>query len=190
MAFRATNDMAELIDGKATSGLAGVSNSLAYRVHEIEKHFHSPERWFGISADQSGTDWALAATLNPFVVTSGDDTWGGEAKLLGTSDTPAIGSNVRYDLHRFIVSTVSVDTIWKLQFIYGSSDAATALSAGDYTEIYVGYDSANPNTLPRQPWTIQMPRATCGTTKMWCRGWNATNLATISLYIGLHEYPG
>ena len=49
------------IDAVATSGLAGVSNSLAYRVHEIEKHFHNYERWFGKSADQSGVNpWATS----------------------------------------------------------------------------------------------------------------------------------
>ena len=44
------------IDSLATNGLNGVNNSLAYRVHEIENHFHSVERWVGISADQSGDD--------------------------------------------------------------------------------------------------------------------------------------
>ena len=33
------------IDQAVTDGLAGTSNSLAYRVHEIEKHFHGREFW-------------------------------------------------------------------------------------------------------------------------------------------------
>ena len=55
------------IDSLATDGLAGVSNSLAYRVHEIEKHFHSEEHWYGDDGDNTGstannlTDWTLTA---------------------------------------------------------------------------------------------------------------------------------
>ncbi len=190
MAFKQTNDMASLIDDKATLGLAGTSNSLAYRVMELERHFHCRERWFGISADQSGTDWALADTLAPFVITSGNNTWGAAAKILGTSDTPAIDGNVKYDPHRFLITTVSVDTIWKLQFIYGTGTAADAVTAGQFTSIYTGYDSANPTTLPRVPVDIHIPRLVCAADQLWCRGWNATNSSTISIFVGIHEYEG
>ena len=33
------------LDSAATEGLEGVSNSIAYRVHEIEKQFHNYESW-------------------------------------------------------------------------------------------------------------------------------------------------
>jgi len=33
------------IDSAATLGLEGTSNSLAYRVMELERHFHNVERW-------------------------------------------------------------------------------------------------------------------------------------------------
>ena len=33
----------DAIDTVAVDGLSGVSNSLAYKVHEIEKHFHNSE---------------------------------------------------------------------------------------------------------------------------------------------------
>ena len=190
MAFKQTNDMSAKIDDKATDGLLGVVDSLSYRVMELERHFHSRERWFGISADQSGTDWALAGTLAPFVVTSGDNTWGAAAKILGTSDTPAIAGSVKYDPHRFLVTTVSVATIWKLQFIYGTGSAADAITADQYTDVYTGYDSANPTTLPRVPVDLHLDRLVCAADQLWCRGWNATNSATISIFVGIHEYEG
>ncbi len=191
MAFRSTNDMASMIANKATGGLAvDAADSVAYRVEELEAHFHGLERWFGISADQSGTDWALANTLNPFVLTSGDNTWGAAAKILGTSDTPAIDGMTKYDPHRFLVVTTSVDTIFKIRFIYGTGTSADAITAGQYSDLYVGYDSANPTTLPRQPWELNMIRLTCASHQMWAQCWNATNNATISLYVGIHEYPG
>lgn len=38
------------IDNRAVDGLLGVNNSLAYKVHEIEKHFHNQEKWCGVAA--------------------------------------------------------------------------------------------------------------------------------------------
>ena len=38
---------ADSIDGDVTLGLAGTTNSLAYRVHEIEKHLHNSEVVYG-----------------------------------------------------------------------------------------------------------------------------------------------
>ena len=61
-----TSQIIQKIDNQATLGLLGTNNSLAYRVHEIEKHFHSPERWLGILGAQTATDWA-DDTLTPFV---------------------------------------------------------------------------------------------------------------------------
>lgn len=43
-------------DAITTLGLLGTSNSLAYRVHELERHFHGYERWYGKSADKSGVN--------------------------------------------------------------------------------------------------------------------------------------
>jgi len=48
----------EKIDNKAVDGLLGVSNSLGYRVHEIERHLHGRERWLGKAGSQTATDWA------------------------------------------------------------------------------------------------------------------------------------
>jgi hypothetical protein len=43
---------------------------------------------------------------------------------------------------------------------------------------------------PALPVEVMMPRGTCGSTKAWMRGWNATNNATIDFFIGWHEYEG
>ena len=77
-------------------------------VHHDE-HFHTRERWFGISGDQSGDDWALAAGLTPFQAISGNGVFGAdandEAKVLGTDDTPAITNKQFFDMHRILVIT-------------------------------------------------------------------------------------
>lgn len=191
MAFRQTNDMVKAIADVATGGMASDAiNSLAYRIAEIEGHFHTRERWFGISADQSGTDWALADTLNPFVLTSGNNTWGAAAKIFGTSDTPAITDMVGFDPHRILVVASTSNTIYKVQLIYGSGTSAAAISAGQYSSIFVGIDKDNPNVVRRSPTDVSMPVLECGVDQVWARCWNATNEATLSFVIGIHEYPG
>lgn len=180
------------IDSLVTNGLTGVSNSLAYRVHEIERHFHGRERWFGKSADQSGTDWA-ADNLTPFRAISGTNAYGSdandEALVLGTSDTPAIAGNVRFDLHRIMMVNASSQTTYKLRLVYGSGTMADAITAGQYSEIVILADPSA-QQVPHEVIEIMMPRGYCGVTKVWIQAWNATNNAWIDFLVGLHEYEG
>lgn len=43
------------IDNLASNGLLGVSDSVAYRIHELEQHSHVAERWFGVAIIPNGT---------------------------------------------------------------------------------------------------------------------------------------
>jgi hypothetical protein len=179
------------IDGAAVSGLTGTANSLAYKVHEIERHFHGRERWFGKLAVQTATDWA-DNTLAPFIAISGNNAYGtdanDEALVFGTADTPVIAGNVRYDLHRVFVSASSVAALWKLQLIYGSGTMADAIAAEQFSTFMVR--TTTPASTQDVPVDIMMPRGTCGSTKVWLRAWCATNDATISFFVGTHEYEG
>ncbi len=92
------------IDRQAVDGLLGTADSLAYKVDTLNRHNHSRERWFGISGNQSGNDWATD-TLTPFVAISGADTYGtdhaggagavDEAYVIGTDDMPGISGMVQ-----------------------------------------------------------------------------------------------
>jgi len=42
------------IDSAASKGLDGIVDSIAYRIHETERHMHSYERWFGAAAVPNG----------------------------------------------------------------------------------------------------------------------------------------
>lgn len=180
------------VDGAAVSGLLGVSNSLAYKVHEIERHFHGRERWFGKLAVQTATDWA-ENNLSPFRAISGNNAYGtdanDEAKILGTADTPAMAGNVRFDLHRIFIVAASVETVWKMQLIYGTGTMAAALAADQFSTFMFKIDAAA-SSSPALPVDVMMPRGTCGATQVWARAWCATNNATVDFFVGFHEYEG
>jgi len=180
------------IDEAAVSGMVGASNSLAYKVHEIERHFHGRERWRGKRAVQTDTQWA-DDVLTPFRAISGNNAYGtdanDEAKVLSTADTPTIAGNVRYDVHRIVMINASSQTAYKLRLVYGSGTMVDAITAGLFTEIIVMSDPSA-QQVPHEIINVMMPRATCGVTKLWVQAWNATNDAWFDFLIGLHEYEG
>lgn len=184
-------DSAEIakIDLAPTDGLTGVVDSLAYRISEIEKHLHNRERWYGKLAVQTATDWA-DNTLTPFVAISGNNAYGtdanDEAKVIGTADTPGIAGMAKFDLHRIFISAASAATIWKLQIIYGTGTMADAIAAGQFSTFMVR--TTTPTATQDVPVDVMMPRGACGATQVWLRAWCATDNATISFFVGVHEY--
>jgi hypothetical protein len=84
---------------------------------------------------------------------------------------------------------VSEDTVYRVQFAWGTTDAATALAAGQITQSPpVLLDSANPQTAVAGAEDVKFEQMAVGT-KVWARCKNVTNLATIDFFIGAHEYP-
>ena len=155
-------------------------------VEIVEEHLHNRERWFGKSADQSGTDWAVESGLTVFKAISGDGDFGGdvndEAKVLGTSDTPAITGMTLYDAHRIIVNAASNANPYVLRIVYGSGTMADAETADQYTDVML--TEAKKGT----PVDVLMPRTTCAACQLWVRAKNGTDNATIDFYVGIHEY--
>jgi len=184
------------IDNQAVLGLLGTTNSLAYRVHEIEKHFHNTERWFGKSADQSGVNsWATSVSTGgmptSFRAISGSNAFGGdandEALVWGLYDT--MGTDVKLDLHEIFVTASSVTSLWIIRIVYGSGTMADAITAGQYTDFPLIADAAVGGSIDVIV-PVLMPRITIGTHKVWIQGKNATNNATIDFLVGGHSYAG
>lgn len=164
-----------IADNVATAGLNGTHDSLSYRVAEIERHFHSYERWFGSGGE----------TLTPFTLDSGNNTWGAWVALLAAGDTPAIAGSAYYDPHRILITATERNSPYRVQLAFGASGAA-ALAAGAYTEVIFSPAS---NLVDAGPIDINCRRLASGT-PMWGRCWNADNTGTISLFVGIHEYEG
>jgi hypothetical protein len=177
------------IDSAGTDGLAGVHNSLAYRVHEIERHFHSYERWFELAAAPVGTTHRAdpAGTgAGVFTIDAGNTIYGAWLQLLGSTDTPAIADSVYYDPHKLLMTAAERNEIYVMQIGFGASGAA-ALEAGTYTEVVFHPQS---NVIDSGPVVVQSRRHAAGEL-MWarclCPGFDT---GLLSFVIGIHEYPG
>jgi hypothetical protein len=164
------------------------NESLAYRIMEIERHLHGYERWFGLAgtpdaelhrADRIGT------TTAAFQVDAGNNTWGSWLQILGSSDTPADGTNAKFDLHKLMIVDCERDGATHLIQIAAGASGAAALTAGTYTEFVYRPQATNTEELP---YPIMMRRQNAGT-KIWARVWSVgQNTGTIDFFIGLHEY--
>jgi len=188
------------IDNEATLGLLGTSNSLAYRVHEIEKHFHNYERWYGKTADQSGVNpwaksWSDTGIPTPYQAISGTNTFGAdandEALVWGLNDTLIVGGVTmsKLDMHRIFVTASSITTILGFRIIWGSGTMADAIAAGQFGGIPIIADAAQGGSVAVIT-DVMMPRITIGTHKIWVQVKSATNNATVDFYVGLHGYQG
>ncbi len=155
---------------------------------EVDNHFHTKGRWFGRHALQTGNNWAKQDTLGVFVATSGDNTWGVDAadtvKVFGSSDTPTVAGYNYFDAHKLFVTTASQTSIYKIRFVWSTTNFADGLAAGQYSETVCIVASAASRISPIE---IMMPRLVSGT-KLWAQAWNAVDNATISFLVGIHEY--
>lgn len=118
------------IDSLATNGLLGTSNSLAYRVHEIEKHFHNSELWYGYTAPNMAR-----GVLTAFQVTAGNAVYGTNGLIHDGTVLSAIAGAVKFDFNKMRVSAVGNAN--RLTFVEwwggskGTPVAATTQDAGN-----------------------------------------------------------
>ena len=184
-----TNGPIAKIDSVATDGLSGTHNSLAYRVHEIERHVHSYERWFETADTPSGETHvadSVGSGGGAFQIDAGNDDWGSWVQILGSSDTPAIAGSAYFDLHKIVVEATERNETYFIQIASGTS-GATALAAGDYTETVM---HPLTNQVDSSPIVVQDRRQAAGT-KVWARCiCPGQDTATLDFYFGLHEYEG
>ena len=178
------------IDTEATDGLAGaVADTLAYRVEELERHFHTEERWWGATAIPSEANAIEANVDRPFVAISGDDDWGVAIPVLGTGDDPTSNTGVYFDPHRVVVVDFDGnETAWRFRFIWGEGTSAAAILADQRTEFMIINVVAGPRALGT-PSPMKCPRIRVGW-KVWVQVWNATDLDTLSFFWGAHGYRG
>lgn len=186
-----TSDLATIltytakIDNAATDGLNGVSNSSAYRIHEIEKHHHSRARFWGAVAVPDETNAIDANVDTPFVAVSGNDDWGTAIPICGTGDDPIGLSYAKFDPHLILVTDTDHTTPYRVRFIYGTGTSAAAIAANQWSE-EMFITSGGPFGSGT-PLAFQMPRVDVGA-KLWAQVWNATNASNVDFFWGCHPY--
>lgn len=184
--FRTMNT---ILDAVSTRGLLGVADSISYLIAEIERHFHHWERWFGLAvtpvAESHRAD-RLGVGVAAFQIDAGNNTWGSWVQVLGSSDTPATATRVKYDFHRLEITGAEHNAPYFVQIAFGAT-AADALTAGTYSEVVYVPLSGVQDTGPLNIGT----RRQAVTTKAWARCLcPGQNTGTLDFYIGLHEYEG
>ena len=173
------------LDDLAVDGLSGVEDSLAYKVEEIEKHFHSIERWFGDDGDNTAS---TTNNMTEFQCTAGTGgAYGTEVQIMGANDIASgdfVFTPVKFDLHRLLVTAASANganyviQIWSGTGAFG---AATLRAEVPYRRITAAGVV--------RPIDIQMSRLGVAE-KVWARVKSETNGATIDFIVGIHAYAG
>jgi hypothetical protein len=175
----------------ASLGLAETFNSIAYRIAEIEAHFHNQEKWFGAAASASGETHVadvMGGTIDPFAIVSGASDFGNWVQILGSADTPVVVGNAFFDAHRFLVTTTDSTEPFILQIASGeSAGLAAKIAAMDYTSaMYIAATNSNDSGVEE----IMSSRVPVGE-KVWVRvACVGVSTKTINAYFGVHEYDG
>ena len=167
------------IDGLATDGLAGVHNSLAYRVHELEKHFHNTPLVYG----DDGTSNFRADDLTHFTLGAGlSEAWGTAVALHDGTVIEGGSAVKRFDFHRVFVTGVNVaDKNYMVEILYGTGAVG---AAARLTAFYFRVGNVQFETLPI---TVMSPRIPCNN-KLWARCKCELDSKTISLLFEVHTY--
>jgi hypothetical protein len=157
-------------------------------VNELSEHWHNNQRVFGLRDPQTATLWADPATLLPYTVTSGNDTWGTAIQVIGTGDLPLQDNKLTFDAGKLYVDGAGEDSPYRIRLIYGPDNSGDAIARGDYTESIFKFDSLAPTFTAANPVFILMPILRSGVIKVWAQTWNATDAATLNFFVEFHEY--
>lgn len=163
------------IDSAAVSGLSGTADSLAYKVAEIEDHFHTREYWYG---KDPGDGFLLENGLVSWQVTAGAG--GAFGNWLQLSNGDEIVAGTKYDPHKILITTTS--TASKLYYIQLGIGNLGAQVVQSQLAMY-------PAASLRQSATLIVCPRIASTAKLWARCACETDGATANFVIGLHVYP-
>ncbi len=179
-----TSQMILKIDNQQVNGLLGVNNSLAYKVHEIEKHLHNAEYWYG---DGGSNTMTRAANLNPWTLTASatPNTYGTEVQIASADDfLTDMADAVKMDFHEFQVTKSNTnDKNYMIQIWSGTSTFGAATFRTEFP-YRTGSNFSEVSPIP-----VICPRFSVSD-KVWARVKCETASATLDLLVGVHGYVG
>lgn len=153
----------------------------------VDDHFHNYENVFGLAAAPTATHFGDLESLNPYVITSGNNAFGAAVGLLGTIDTPVRAGKALFDPRKVYVIDVSNANPFILRIIWGtpSQTPAQAITAKQYSDTVCQQLTPAGNNKPQESPIVRVPTGY----QLWAECKNGTNLATVRFLLGMHEYP-
>ena len=104
------------IDKAPVDGLSGVVDSLAYKVHEIEKHLHNTSQWYGLTGNTLERKGNTVISL-----TGGNTVWGTEIQIHDGAVIESGSGTKKFDLHEVAVTSVgNANRPTYIEFYYGT----------------------------------------------------------------------
>jgi len=172
-------DETDKIDSAAVDGLAGTSNSLAYKVEEIEKHFHNANQCWG---SDGGTSCTRLSRIEFQIAAGNAGAMGTEVQLHDGTDIEGGSAVKKFDVNTFFVTAAGhVGEVYLVEIWVGTGAFGAATKA---TEFYY-FDGANQSAaVPRM---VPDSRSTCNN-KIWARVAADTNGSTLDFLLELHTY--
>jgi len=159
-----------------------IINGLDEHMRELEvidNHLHNREIWFG--------NGAVEDSQVVYTIISGNGAYGSAVELLGASDTPVIAGMLKFDLHRVFIRSYSNNNPFYMRLIWGQGTVGDAETAKQYTTFPLQVPSAGNRQGQAVP--TLMKRRLAGLDTVWAKLKSGTNLASVELLFGVHEYP-
>ena len=166
-------------DEKTVLGLLGVSNSVSYKVHEIEKHLHNTSICYGQTA---GGDEVEADSLLPFEVVAGAGSAFGVEKLITAGGVIGGGSATQKQDpdHIFVYTIDKADKLYIVQFYYGTGIFGAAT-------LWSSFYFKGPTTGRSSSVQVCFPRIACNN-KIWAKCKCETAGGKINILFRIHVY--
>lgn len=134
------------LDNRATLGLSGVTDSLSYRIEEMEKHIHSAQQIYGLTANTMARK-----STSPIIVTAGSDAWGTELELHNGTVIEAGSATKQFDMNKMFVTAVgTANRVTMLEFYVNElAVAVTDVTTTDLGNLFtkIGHSLSNGNKV-------------------------------------------
>ena len=153
----------------------------------VDDHFHNYNNLFGLAAAPTATHFGDRERLTPYVIESAADDFGNAVGLIGSADTPVRVGSIYYDPRIISVVDTSNATPSCLRLIWKTpaQSIVDAIAAMQYSDVPIQQMTAAGQAKPQEGWMI---RVAVGN-ELWGQVKNATNHATVSVLVNMHEYP-
>lgn len=159
-----------------------VQGSLAYHLQVVNRHFHSPEQWYGRDAGDGflNRDSVLSWTVP---TAAGAGAYGAELQISDGTEIEGGDPDKRFDFHRLYAAGASqFDNLFKVEAWAG---ATTFAAASLVTEIVIALSGPQGDHFPL---ALNSRRVPCNH-KLWLRAMSASaGPDSIDPMIGLHTY--